>query len=497
MKIGIWIRVSTKEQKDGDSPETHRQIALDYCKRRDWPVEEIYDLSGVSGKSVLGHPEAKRMMADVQMGKIKGLVFTKIARLARNTRELLEISDYFQRHEAVLVSISEEIDPTTSTGRLFYSMMASMAQWEREEIASRVAASVPIRARMGKSTGGVGPFGYHWVDKKLVPHDDEALVVRRAFEIFCETKKFLTSCAKLNLEGFRARKSEWRTTTLKRMLTEQAYIGKRRANYSKSLGDGKSWKIKPKDEWVFTDVEPIISKDVWDATQLIIAGRNVKYPSRVPKEGKYIYSGLIICGLCHGKMYVQPYGGMASPRYVCKKCKNKIDENIITTYFKDGLEKMTTVPEFGKTNNREDDISDKGKRLQLMKKELSALRGKIDQILDMKFERTIDETGFQDRYVPLSKRRDQIGDEIPRLEEAIATAKSISENRVYLINAAKKLSDQWEILDEDEKGKMAKDLIQKVEVGDMTLEFTLYYLPEFSKLGNDDRTGRDSWRRPA
>jgi hypothetical protein len=62
--VGIWIRVSTEDQAQGDSPQHHEQRARDYAKFNDWEVREVYDLAGVSGKSVMEHPEAKRMLAE-------------------------------------------------------------------------------------------------------------------------------------------------------------------------------------------------------------------------------------------------------------------------------------------------------------------------------------------------------------------------------------------------------------------------------------------------
>src|SRR5450432_986215 len=88
-RVGIWIRVSTEDQVRGESPETHERRARLYAEAKGWNVVETYRLEAVSGKAVREHPEAQRMESDIRSEHISGLIFSKLARLARNTKDLL------------------------------------------------------------------------------------------------------------------------------------------------------------------------------------------------------------------------------------------------------------------------------------------------------------------------------------------------------------------------------------------------------------------------
>src|SRR5262245_35212923 len=96
--VGIWIRVSHADQVKGESPAHHEERARAYARAKGWEVATVYRLDAVSGKSVMDLPECRAMLDDIAGKRIGGLIFSKLARLARNTKELLDFADFFEKH---------------------------------------------------------------------------------------------------------------------------------------------------------------------------------------------------------------------------------------------------------------------------------------------------------------------------------------------------------------------------------------------------------------
>lgn len=491
-RIGIWLRVSTEDQVKGESPEHHEERARAYARAKDWSVVEVYRLDAVSGKSVREHSEARRMLADVRRGHITGLVFSKLARLARNTRELLEFSDEFQKCGADLISLQESIDTSTAAGRLFYTIIGAVAQWEREETSERVAASVPVRARLGKPVGGAAVYGYRWLDGKLVPHPEEAPVRRLIYELFREHKRKRTVASLLNARGYRTREGgQWGPTSVGRLIQDPTAKGLRVANRCKSLGDGCSWMLKPESEWVKVPVEPIVPEELWNECNGIAAETGGKYKQHRGRKPVYLFAGVLHCGTCadgRRKLYRQT----GWDKYRCYRCGTKIAEDDLEAIF---LEQLSG---FLLSEQRVDamlaETVEEGLRRQALAeglgKDRRELARKADALVELYQEGAIDVEEFKRRHAPSLARLREIEAELSRIEREALTLEADANAKRRALADGVRLRDEWPRMTFEQKRRILESLVERITISGEQVEFDLNYIPGTMAV-NSDRTDRD------
>ncbi|MBX3481756.1 MAG: recombinase family protein [Caulobacter sp.] len=473
--VGIWVRVSTEDQAHGESPLHHEKRARAYAEAKGWQVMEVYNLAAVSGKAVMEHPEAQRMLADIRNGRISGLVFSKLARLARSTKELLEFAEIFRTEGADLVSLQEAIDTSSPAGRLFFTMIAAMAQWEREEIADRVSASIPIRAKLGKPIGGAAPFGYRWRDKKLEPDPDEAPVRRLVHELFAEHHRKKTVARILNDRGYRTRNgSRFSDTTIARLILDPTAKGLHRANYTRTDDRKKSWELKPEAEWIFTAVEPVVSEALWDACVAVIEKQR-EQAKPIAKRGQHLFAGFAYCS-CGQKMYVRT----GYPKYTCEGCRNKIPVADLEAVFRDQLRHFLISPEEIEAHNRAA-IEAMGERERLVasaRTELRKIEMEDERLYELYLDGHLSKDDFGRRHKPLSERRIQLEDELPRLQADLDVLRISSASREEALDEARDLTDRWDDLPEIEKRQIIEAITERIVVGTEDVEINLLYLPD-------------------
>lgn len=478
-RVGIWIRVSTEDQAAGESPQHHEFRARRYAEMNEWTVIETYDLAGVSGKSVWEHPECQRMLKDVKRGHIQGLIFSKLARLARNTKELLEFAQYFKTHNGALVSIEEKLDTSTPAGLLFYTMLGAIAQWEREEIASRLHASIATRAKLGKPLSGMVPYGFKWVDKKLQQVPEEAAIRRQIFELFLEHRRKGVVARKLNERGHRTREgNEFSDMQVHRLLVCPSARGQYQINRFKRTEEN-SKDNKPESDWGVVECAPIVSAEVFDQVNRIIEEQH-KPRKRPGKKPVHTFAGLLKCG-CGHKMYVYT----RSPNYTCNKCKNKVGAQALDEIFIAALE--DTFTDSGKMLAHIADarqrLAERQHDLSIVKEQLAAVKSEMKKAYDLYIAGGVDMEQFKTINGPLAARHTQLNEEIPRVEGELSVIQVTELSAAATITEARSLAALWPTLDTEGKQRLAATLCSDITVPtdpEAPIDITFTHTPKSS-----------------
>lgn len=193
MKVIGYARVSTDEQaKSGLSMDEQVSSIRGYCTALDLKLDEVVQDGGVSAKNLRAQPGLSRILQMAERGEVGVLVVKSLDRASRNMRQALEMFDDFTAQGVRFVSIVEQIDSSTASGRLFRNILLSMGQHERERIGERTAAALRSQCKVapavsaiskhrideGKLACGQAPYGYRQKGRGWVEHDEEMEVVR-------------------------------------------------------------------------------------------------------------------------------------------------------------------------------------------------------------------------------------------------------------------------------------------------------------------------------
>ncbi len=157
MKAALYARVSTTNNQD---PTVQTREMKEYCERRGWKIAGEYVDAGISGAREK-RPELDRLMADAHRRRFDAIVVWKFDRFARSVSHLLRALETFKALGIEFVSLSEQVDTSTPTGKMVFTVLGAVAELERSLIAERVRAGLRNARAKGKKLGE-GP-GKRWI----------------------------------------------------------------------------------------------------------------------------------------------------------------------------------------------------------------------------------------------------------------------------------------------------------------------------------------------
>lgn len=285
MRVAIYVRVSTEEQKKhGLSVDSQIEALTQYCGENNYSIVGIYNDAGISArKKYTKRPALMKLLDDCQADKVDLIIFTKLDRWFRSVADYYQVQTILDACKVPWRAIWEDYETETANGVFKVNIMLSVAQSEADRTGERIKAVNEYRRAQGMYVGGNAPTGYIKKDSGLIKDASCADAVQAFFDAYSSMHSMSIARAKAEELGLSIAKA-----TAVRMLHNTAYYGNA-SGYQ---------------------CEPYISLEQFNDNQLEMS-RHSRQTTKANHE--YLFSGLLICADC---------GAHITSKYSCDSFKN-------------------------------------------------------------------------------------------------------------------------------------------------------------------------------
>lgn len=207
IRCAVYTRKSNEEGLDlaFNSLDAQLEAGLDYIKSQKhegWEaVKTIYSDGGFSG-GTMKRPGLKRLLDDIDKGRIDVVVVYKVDRLSRSLSDFAKMMELFDEKQVSFVSVTQQFNTSTSMGRLTMNMLLSFAQFEREVSGERIRDKIAATKKKGYWVGGTPPLGYRLQrenePKGIYIIQEEAEIIRVIFAEYSEHQSLVEIANQLN-----------------------------------------------------------------------------------------------------------------------------------------------------------------------------------------------------------------------------------------------------------------------------------------------------------
>lgn len=467
MRAAIYARVSTEEQaQHGYSLQEQK----DSCRQRakELGATEIIEFAdeGISG-ATLDRPGLEGLRSAIKEGIIDLVVLRDPDRLSRRLAHQLILTEEFERAGTRL----EFLDFTwqdTPEGKLFYNLKGAVAEYEREKIKERMLRGKNQKARQGGMPMNFSLYGYNYSpDQGVQINEQEAEVVKQIFHKFVSYTSSRAIAIELTQSGVPTKKNTdfWHRQVVRQILMNSAYKGE--------------WVYQKKsDSPIIIPVPAIVSKEVWEAAQRILAESRRLWAKR--GRQKYLLSGLITCTDC-GTSMGGNYGkhwGRKVRHYTCRKSKSTnripgcrptklINSDSLETIVWNEVKKLLNDPDrlvsAVKRNLPAD--ADAKKEIEKLNKQLGDTERGMTQLIDLVASGMVElDIRIRQKLTQLKQRREQLERRIKEVNKESGMAGFSRPDVKSLKQLASELIERIDELEFEEKQQLVRSMVSQVYI---------------------------------
>lgn len=487
VRCAVYTRKSTEDglEQEFNSLDAQREAGEAYIKSQKhegWVcLSQRYDDGGFTGAN-MDRPALRRLIADIQSGKVDCVVVYKVDRLSRSLLDFSRIMEAFDQRKVAFVSVTQAFNTGSSMGRLILNVLLSFAQFEREMISERTRDKIAAARRKGKWSGGMPVLGYTVENTKLIVDQTEAVRVRRIFEMYSQQRSALAVAKQLNDLGWRTK--EWTTqkgirrggnlfdkNAVYKVLSNVVYIGK----------------VRYKTETHAGEHEPIVDPECFSNVQMLLEHNGRAGGQADRNRHNALLSGILQCKACKCGMH-HSYSKKRSKLYryyVCNHAqKNGWEECPSPSLPAAEIERFVI-----------DQIKCIGRDQTLVRETLAQTRqhaeSEIERLTTERagLVRTVrDEYALVgkisgtavDRDTRLAESQDRIRDaerRVTEIDDELASLRNGVVDEVEVANALEDFDQLWEVLSPKERARVVELIVERVTYDGAEGKLSITYRP--------------------
>ena len=495
----LYARLSVDDANDGDSNSiVHQKEMLErYCQDNGYTNYKFYVDDGFSGTN-FERPDFKRMIADVEAGKVKRVIVKDLSRFGRDYLQVGMFTEVlFAQYDIHFIAIANNVDSQKGENDLT-PFVNLFNEWYARDCSRKQRAVKRAKGISGKRIASIAPYGYiSGEDGKLIPDEETAWVVKLIYDLCIQgygTTQIANELTRRNIPtpgtlAFRRTGSKrnycpgkefvWVYRSIDKILSYKEYLGHtvNFKTYSKSYKLKKRYEIPEEQQIVFENThEAIINQEDWDTVQRIRAHR--RHPV---KQGEpALFSGMLFCADCGSLLRVHRGKTISKHQecYCCGRYRDRtnacsmhyIRELVLADLMKENLKQVVRlasedeqefVRRLTNRNAQEQAAQERTLKNELATKEqrIKDLDGIIKRLYEDNITGKLSDERFKIFSTDYEDEQHSLREEVASLKQQLEDMESTSVNVSGFLKAAQRYTDFDELTP-----SMLHDLIEKIIV---------------------------------